>query len=65
MKIGILGSGMVGQAVGRRLIESLGWRDILDLGDITAARGTELLLPIWLRLWGKLGSTPFNFKVVR
>jgi hypothetical protein len=65
MKIGILGSGMVGQAVGRRLIESLGWRDILDLGDITAARGTELLLPIWLRLWGNLGSTPFNFKVVR
>lgn len=42
-----------------------GWQDVLDLGDITAARGTEMYLPIWLRLWGALGTSMFNIKVVR
>jgi predicted dinucleotide-binding enzyme len=40
-----------------------GWRTVIDLGDITTARGTEMLLPIWLRLWGALGSPMFNFKI--
>lgn len=47
------------------LLESFGWRDIIDLGDITTARGTEMLLPIWVRLFGALQSPVFNFKVVR
>ena len=42
-----------------------GWKDVLDLGDITSARGTEMYLPIWLRLWGALGTGMFNIKVVR
>jgi len=42
-----------------------GWRTVIDLGDITTARGTEMLLPIWLRLWGALGSPMFNFKIAR
>lgn len=42
-----------------------GWQDIVDLGDITSARGTEMYLPIWLRLWGALGTGMFNVKVVR
>ncbi len=48
------------------LLQSFGWRaeTILDLGDITTARGTEQLLPIWLRLWGKLKSPMFNFNIV-
>jgi predicted dinucleotide-binding enzyme len=45
--------------------EWFGWRDVIDLGDITTARGTEMLLPIWLRLWGALGSPMFNFKIAR
>jgi len=46
---------------------SFGWRDIVDLGDLSTARGTELLLPIWLSLMGALGLAPssFQFKVVR
>lgn len=32
-----------------------GWRSVIDLGDITTARGAEMVLPIWLRLWGALG----------
>lgn len=42
-----------------------GWKHIVDLGDITAARGTEMLLPVWLRLWGALGTPMFNFKVIK
>jgi 8-hydroxy-5-deazaflavin:NADPH oxidoreductase len=47
------------------LLQSFGWSDILDLGDISASRSVELLLPIWLRAWGVIGNTPFNFKIVR
>jgi hypothetical protein len=38
---------------------------VIDLGDITTARGTEMYLPLWLRLWGSLGTGIFNIKVVR
>lgn len=47
------------------LLADLGHRDIIDLGDITTARGTEMLLPIWLRLWGAFGNADFNFKIAR
>ena len=38
--------------------------EMIDLGDITNARGTEQLLPIWVRLYGALQSPMFNFKIV-
>jgi 8-hydroxy-5-deazaflavin:NADPH oxidoreductase len=43
-----------------QLLNSFGWenKNVIDLGDITTARGTEMILPIWVRLYGKLG-TPF------
>ncbi|MDG4804482.1 NADP oxidoreductase [Micromonospora sp. WMMD980] len=47
------------------LLASFGHTDVIDLGDITTARGTEMLLPIWLRLYGRLGTALFNVKVVR
>jgi hypothetical protein len=47
------------------LLRSMGWTDIIDLGDISTARGTEMLMPIWLRLFGALQKPIFNFKVVR
>jgi len=47
------------------LTEGFGWRDVIDLGDITAARGAEMLLPLWLRLMGTLQTPMFNFQVVR
>lgn len=46
-------------------LRSFGWQDIIDLGDISTARGTEMLLPIWLRLWGALQTSMINFKIVR
>jgi predicted dinucleotide-binding enzyme len=51
----------------RELLGSFGWpaERINDLGDITAARGTEMYLPLWLRLIGVTGSANFNIRVVR
>ena len=52
-----------------RVVEILkgwfGWKNIHDLGDITTARGTEMYLPLWIRLWGNLQTHAFNIKVVR
>ncbi|MEC3954817.1 NAD(P)-binding domain-containing protein [Nocardia sp. CDC153] len=47
------------------LLREFGWRDIVDLGDITTARGTEMMLPLWVRLMNALGTTEFNYKLVR
>jgi predicted dinucleotide-binding enzyme len=48
-----------------QLLESFGWKNSIDLGDISAARGTEQLLPIWVRLMGTLGTAMFNFSIVK
>ena len=47
------------------LLESFGHDDVIDLGDLSGARGTEMLLPVWLRLMGTFGTGSFNFKIVR
>ena len=48
-----------------QLLTSMGHTDVLDLGDLSTARGPEMMLPVWLRLWGALGTPAFNFKIVR
>lgn len=47
------------------ILQSFGWKadQIIDLGDISTARGSEMLLPIWLRLWQALGTASFNFHI--
>ena len=47
--------------------EWFGWKagNVIDLGDITTARGAEMLLPLWVRLYGALQTPMFNFRVVR
>jgi 8-hydroxy-5-deazaflavin:NADPH oxidoreductase len=49
------------------LLQSFGWAPdrIYDIGDITAARGTEAYVALWIRLWGAVGSGDFNIRVVR
>ena len=49
------------------LLETFGWLsgDIIDLGDISAARGAELYVALWVRLMGALGTPAFNIRVVR
>ena len=47
------------------LLESFGHDDVIDLGPLETARGTEMLLPLWLGLMNALGTAQFNLKVVR
>ena len=42
-----------------------GWQNVVDLGDISTARGTEAYLLFWIRLWGAVGSPEFNVRLVR
>jgi predicted dinucleotide-binding enzyme len=51
--------------VSEMLRDWFGWESIIDLGDISTARATEMLLPIWITLMGKYQSPNFNFKIVR
>jgi 8-hydroxy-5-deazaflavin:NADPH oxidoreductase len=47
------------------LLTAFGWTDILDLGDIATSRSAEMLLPIWLNIFGIVGQPAYNFKIVR
>jgi predicted dinucleotide-binding enzyme len=54
-------------AVAVYLQQWFGWKkeNIIDIGDMTTARGTEMLLPIWVRLYGAFKSPMFNFHIAR
>jgi predicted dinucleotide-binding enzyme len=49
------------------LLRSFGWpaERIIDLGDITGARGQELYVALWVRLMGVVGSPTFNLHIAR
>lgn len=47
------------------LEEWFGWRDVVDLGGLSTARGTEMWLALWVRLMSALDTPMFNLKVVR
>jgi len=54
--------------VAKFLSEWFGWNpnNIIDLGDITSARGTEMMMPLWMRLFqGVIGHPHFNWQIVR
>ena len=48
------------------LLQDFGWprERIVDLGDITAARGQELYVALWIRLMNTVGGAAFNIRVV-
>ena len=39
--------------------------ETVDVGDITGARGLEMYLPLWVRLYGTFQTAMFNVKVIR
>ncbi len=47
------------------LKDGFGWKAVIDLGDITTARGAEMMLPLWITLRGKMQTPLFNFKIVK
>ncbi|OYQ32989.1 NADP oxidoreductase [Flavobacterium cyanobacteriorum] len=50
----------------KEILKSFGWsgNNILDLGDITKSRGTEMYLPLWLSIYGATNNGAFNIKIV-
>jgi len=42
-----------------------GWKHVVDVGDLTAARGQEMFVIFWVRLFSAGGSPMFNVHVVR
>jgi predicted dinucleotide-binding enzyme len=61
----VSGNDAAAKSTAKEILKSFGWIDsnIIDLGDITTARGTEQLLPIWIRLYTVLQNPMFNFKI--
>ena len=54
--------------VAKYLNEWFGWKidNVVDVGDITAARATEMMMPFWMRLFqGAIGHPHFNYHIVR
>lgn len=47
------------------ILGELGHTDVLDLGDISSARGPEMYLSLWLRVMPAVASTHFTVRVVR
>ncbi len=54
------------KAVARGFLLEFGWTadEVIDLGDLTAARGLETYLLLWLWLYGATGGHGFNIHVV-
>jgi len=47
------------------LLQSFGWKNVIDLGDVKAARGMESYLLLWVTMFGVFQSPEFNIKIVR
>jgi 8-hydroxy-5-deazaflavin:NADPH oxidoreductase len=63
----VCGNDDAAKAEARALLGEIGWPDerIVDLGDITGARGTEHYVMLWVRLMGVVGGAQFNIAVNR
>lgn len=61
----VAGNDATGRQAAASIAADLGWTDVFDLGDLTAARGLEMYLPLWVRIFGQLGRPDFNIKLVR
>jgi predicted dinucleotide-binding enzyme len=61
----VAGNDPEAKATAADLLRSFGWRSILDLGGIEAARGMEMYLPLWVSLMSAQATSLFNVRVVR
>ena len=61
----VAGDDASAKAQATELLQEFGWPagSIVDLGDIAAARGMEMYLALWLRLWGAAGTPVLNVEV--
>jgi predicted dinucleotide-binding enzyme len=61
----VSGNDLDAKAQVTKLLKSFGWSDVLDLGDVASARGPEMCMAMWIRLWGATKTGMLNVKVVR
>jgi predicted dinucleotide-binding enzyme len=61
----IAGDDATAKALVTDLLKAFGWSTVIDLGDITGARGTEQFIVLWFRLMVTLGTPTFGIKVVK
>ncbi|MFD7451723.1 NADPH-dependent F420 reductase [Kitasatospora sp. NPDC059827] len=63
----IAGNDAAAKAEAVALLGEFGWPAewIVDLGDITGARATEMMMPLWLRMMGHFGDAAFNYSFRR
>ena len=47
------------------ILNWFGWKNPVDLGDISGARGLEMYLPLWIRLWSVTKTPNFNISVIK
>jgi hypothetical protein len=47
------------------VLKDFGWADIFDLGDLKACRAMENMAAAWISINKAVGSTNFNFSLVR
>ena len=59
----VCGDDDVAKADAMEMLSEFGWSDPIDLGTLAAARGTEGLMPFWLRMWGAVGHADFNYHI--
>jgi hypothetical protein len=61
----VSGNDAEAKSVVTELLGDLGHTDVIDLGDITTARGPEMYVALWVRLMQTLGTAEFSIRVVR
>ncbi|WP_394170625.1 NADPH-dependent F420 reductase [Saccharospirillum alexandrii] len=63
----VCGNDSDAKAIVKDIALSFGWQESqwLDLGGIEQARGTEMYLALWVRLYGKLQTPMFNIAIAR
>ncbi len=63
----VCGDDEAAKAQVRALLEAFGWPPdaIVDLGDLTGARATEMYVALWVRLYGTLDTADFNIAIAR
>ena len=60
------GDNMDAKATVRMILQDwFGWKTVIDLGDITTARGTEQWLALWVRVMNAWKTPQFNLHLTR
>ena len=60
----VAGNDTAAKAAATELLSQYGWRSVIDVGDIAAARGLEMMMPMWLNLMSACGTARFGYRIV-